>query len=215
MKAYDIAKHGYIVNEAALSELARRYADGIAATEGVRATYLQVLVAHTKQELGRAAASASSEQQLAAIDSVHSGLYSIILDAITTEDIAADDSLEKAESKRRSRERNRRTTFARTSKSVLAHWVRAGGKIHTLDPAKVTKEALRVQASPTEESVDSIVQKAEGTLERAVRVLVVQDAEAAQELVNEITQRLQAIVTPPKPLTSTRRRVGSLTLNPH
>lgn len=214
MKSYDIAKHGYIVNEATLAELARRYADGIVATEGVRATYLQILVAHSKQELGEPKR-ATQQQQLTAIEETHGKLYAIVLDAITTSDIVPDDELSKEESQRRSRERNRRSTFARTSKSTLRRWVEAGGKLASLEPATVTKESLRTPASPVQMDVDAVIARAQETLERALKVVVVQDAEAAQELVNDIQARLQAVVTPPKPLTATRRRVGSLTLSPH
>lgn len=214
MKTYDIAKHGYLVNEAALTELARKYAEGVDATEGVRATYLQILVAHAKQELGKPKA-VSLEQQLNAIEETHGKLYAIILDAITSPDIAPDDELDKEESQRRSRERNRRSTFARTSKSTLRRWVEAGGKLASLDPATVTKESLRTQRPAMATDIDSIISQARETLERALKVVLVQDADAAQELVNDIQQRLQAVVTPPKPLTATRRRVGSLTLSPH
>jgi hypothetical protein len=212
MKTYDIAKHGYIVNEAALSDLARRYADGIAATEGVRATYLQILVAHSKQEVDSKRSTARQEQE--AVENTHGKLYGIILDAITTKDLVADDALPKDEQKRRSRERNRRTVFARTSKSTLKRWLEAGGKLASLDPATVTKEALRVQVTP-DTKPDEVIARAEQIMERALRVLVIQDQEAAQDLVNNIQARLQEIVTPPKPLTRTRRQVGSLTLTPH
>jgi hypothetical protein len=212
MKTYDIAKHGYIVNEAALSDLARRYADGIAATEGVRTTYLQILVAHSKQEVSGKRSTARQEQE--AVENTHGKLYGIILDAITTKDLVADDALPKDEQKRRSRERNRRTVFARTSKSTLKRWLEAGGKLSSLDPATVTKEALRVQATP-DTKPDEVIARAEQIMERALRVLVIQDQEAAQEVVNDIQARLQEIVTPPKPLTRTRRQVGSMTLTPH
>lgn len=214
MKTYDIAKHGYLVNEAALTDLARRYADGIEASDGARATYLQVLVAHTKQELGKAK-NPTQPQQLSAIDETHGKLYAIVLDAITTTDLAPDDDLPKEESKRRSRERNRRSTFARTSKSALRRWVEAGGKLSSLEPATVTKESLRTPRAAVQMDVDAVIARAQETLERALKVVVVQDADAAQELVNDIQQRLQAVVTPPKPLTATRQRVGSLTLTPH
>lgn len=213
MKSYDIAKHGYIVTEAALSDLARRYVQGVELTEGTRATYLQVLVAHSKQELN--GKRPTEAQQIEAINETHGKLYGIILDAVTTEDIAPDDAQPKEEQQRRARERNRRSTFARTSKSTLVRWVRAGGKLASLDPAETTKDSLRVTASADPASADEIISRAEATLERALRVLVVQDPEGAQDMVNEIQGRLQAIVTPPKPLTRTRRQVGSLTLTPH
>ncbi len=212
MKSYDIAKHGYIVNEQALTELARAYAEGVDTTTAVRASYLQILVAHSKQELGTKRA--TPKQQIDALETAHASLYAIILEAITTPQLEPSDELPAEESRRRSRERNRRTTFARTSKSTLLHWLRSGGKLGSLDPAKVTKEALRVQSTPTAK-LDVVVERAESALERALRVMVVQDPEGAQDLVNEIQGRLQAIVTPPKPLVKSRTKVGSLTLTPH
>lgn len=209
MAPQTLAKTGYIASEATLKTLAQQYVTGADAADEVRGVYLKVLVAHSLRE-----ASNLSRKRLTQADAqgsvaaAHALLYAIVVDAVTTPDIAADDSLEKEERSRRSRERNRRTTFARTSKSTLLAFVKAGGRLVTLDPATVTKEQLRTVAQQARQGPKAIVDQLKAARDRVAKLLATlkeEDPDAAQEEVDNFNHELQAVVTPPKPMKGTRK----------
>ncbi len=220
----NLAKTGYIVSDATLTELSRDFVKGIDQADGVRASYLKILVAHVQRALDKwQIKRASAEKVLDAIDEVHGHLYAVVLEAVTTKDLLPEDGIPQEERTRRSLERNRRSTFARSAKSTLVQWVNAGGRISTLKPADVTKEELRkLYAQPSGSQDTGTVQErittTETRLETLVKELAADDIEAASELVTEIVAKLQAIVdgeTKTRPLTKRKRRVGELTLHPH
>lgn len=215
----NLARAGYIVTDAVLTALAREYASGVEQAEGVRGTYLRILVAHSKRELEtRGVKRATADAAKAAVQAAHDQLYPVVLKAITTPDIAPDDDASAEETRRRTRERNRRSTFARTSKTTLIRWIEAGGRLVSLNPAEVTKEGLQALYAGARAGPGTPAQRVERlrtTMEKQIRDLLEEDADAARELVEDVVMKLQAIITPPKPLTRSRRRAGELVLHPH
>jgi len=225
---HNFARTGYLVTEAALAALAKDYASGVEQTEGVRGTYLRILVAHSKRELETAGVKrATTDAALAAVQRAHEALYTIVLAAITTPDIAPDDEADADETRRRTKERNRRSTFARTSKTTLVRAIEAGERLAALDPATVTKEMLQaryaqVRAGPG--TATERIARLRASLERLVRELAEEDKDAAQAAVRETQKGLRAALKPApaepeqpavRPLTRKRKQVGELTLHPH
>lgn len=209
MAPQTLAKSGYIASDATLKTLAQNYVSGSDAADEVRGVYLKVLVAHSLREAQNLSNKRITQADAqGAVAAAHALLYAIILDAVTTPDVAADDGVDKDERRRRSKERNRRTTFARTAKSTLLGFVKAGGRLATLEPATVTKEQLRTFAQQARQGPKAVVDQikaARSRLEKLLATLKETDPEAAQEEVDTTGTTLQAIVTPPKPMRGTRR----------
>jgi hypothetical protein len=201
-----LAKSGYVVSDTTLAQIAREYVDIKGRAEGVRGTYLKILVAHAQRELGR---KRGTDDVLLAIETVHQHLYDVVLQAITTKDIAPAEDLEASERTRRALERNRRTTFARTAKSVLTSWVRAGGKIEKLVPKDVRKDELQKLYQPAQIRRNATIKeratRVEKKLESLVRRMIDEDPVAAQAFLEKVQARLTAI----RPRRSVRRPNGA------
>lgn len=210
-----LAKSGFIANEAVLKTLAKDYVTGADAVSEVNGTFLKILVAHSQREAATLAHKRITQADaLGAVAAAHGTMYAIIKDAVTTPDIAADDSLDKGERTRRAKERNRRTGFARSAKSTLLGFIRAGGRLVGLEPATVTKEQLRSFAQAARQGPKGIADQIEAAKSRLAKLVDLQkqeDPEAAQSSVQDVSMTLQSVVTPPKPITG-RRRVKDLTL---
>lgn len=206
-----LARAGYLVSDTVLANLARDYVDGVARTDSIRGGYLRILVAHSKR------AFRSVKDAIQAVEQTHQHLYGVISEAVLTKDIAAEEGLSKEEAARRARERNRRTNFARTAKSALMGFLKRGGKLQTLKPHAVTKDALRLRltqsrAGPTTRK--STWNRLEDRLEGFLKRVAAKDPDAAQEMLVELQGRLAAVVAT-KPVATGRRKVGELTLHPH
>lgn len=214
-------KTGFILSDAALAGLVRDYAASVERTDRVRGTYLSVLVAHSKRELG-SVRRATTEQAVAAVEKVNDHFYPIILEAVITPDIVITDDISEDEKVRRSKERTRRATFARTAKSTLLSAIKSGARLVTMDPAKVTKASLqqyyaqqprggpaptpaeRVQR--TEERAGQLIEQladvdlgtaasfVEGRLEALIEQVAEEDVAAAQRFVEELQDRLEAVL---------------------
>lgn len=214
-------KTGFLITDATLAILARDYAASVARAGSLRGTYLSVLVAHSKRELK--ARRATTEQAIEAVERINDHFYPIILDAVVTPEIAITDDLSEEEATRRSKERTRRATFARTAKSTLVSALKAGARLQAMDPAKVTKTSLQeyyAQAREGPATVEERIQRTEGRLEDLVTKLAQEDLDKAQRFVEELQERLEAILEEQKPETPVRqmkgkRQVGELTLHPH
>lgn len=210
-----LQKTGFIANDATLKTLAKDYVTGTDAADAVKGVYLKVLVAHSKREAETLAHKRLTQSDaLGAVSAAHALMYTIILDAVVTPDVAPDDSVDKDERTRRTTERNRRTTFARTAKATLLGYIKAGGRLAALDPASTTKEQLRSFARAAREGPKGVADQiaaAEGRLEKLVALLKEEDAGAAQEAVQSLAMKLQAIVTPPKRIGS--RKMKNITLH--
>lgn len=150
-------KSKYVMNEAQVEALAAEYAAASSETARINGTYLRVLVVACQAILGKVKRGRpAKDAQLEVLADVSGKFYPAILRGVTTPDIVHDASLPKEEATRRSRERNRRSTFARAAKSTLASWVGAGGDMRGLDGETVTRDPLLVQ-----------VREARGTSEAA------------------------------------------------
>lgn len=234
-------KKGFLLTDAALAILARDYAASVERSGRLRGTYLSVLVAHSKRELK--ARRATAEQAIEAVERVNEHFYPIILEAVITPEIAITDDLSEEEKLKRSKERTRRATFARTAKSTLVSAIKHGARLSAMDPAKVTKASLQEYYAQAREGPDAVeeriqrtegrledllsqlpveerVQRTEARLEALVKDLAEEDPAVAQRFVEELQERLESVLEESKPEVPVRqmkgrRRVGELTLHPH
>lgn len=224
-----LARAGYLASDAAVASLARDYMASRNSADIVRSSYLRVLVAHAQHELGNARV--SERTQLDVLERVNARLYAVILRAVTTPDVANAEDLEPAERRRRALERNSRSAFARTAKSTLASWIKAGGKLPSLDPAEVSKGALRelyAQQRAGPSTLADRISRAESRLESLLLKVAKEDLDAARDMVEALRERLEtvletepdaeeqaAVEEQPAPLTRTRKKIGELTFYPH
>lgn len=214
-------KTGFLLTDASLAILARDYAASVERSGRLRGTYLSVLVAHSKRELK--ARRATTEQAVEAVERVNEHFYPIILDAVVTPEIAVTEGLSEEEKTRRSKERTRRATFARTAKSTLVSALRAGARLSAMDPAKVTKASLQeyyAQAREGPGNVQERIQRTEQRLEDMIRQWAEGDLASAQRFVEELQERLETVLDEMKPEPQPRqmkgrRQVGELVLHPH
>jgi hypothetical protein len=206
---------GYLASDAQVATLAREYVANATGAEQARGTYLRILVAHSLRELSKSTHKRySAAEALGAVETAHAHLYAIVVEATLTADTAPDPDASDEERKRRTQERNRRTTFARTSKSALANFVKAGGRLVTLEPETVTRDALARFTRTAREGPASLPDRVKSTVERLetmLKQLAEESPEAAREVVEGLTLELQSIVTPPTRMRGTRK-VGNLTL---
>lgn len=205
-------RNEYLYSDTQVAELARKYAAGLEQTAGVRESYLRILLAHSRAKIDEKRLTVP--RALKMIGEVHEHLYKVILDAITTPDIAAAEGISQEEATRRSLERNRRSNFARTAKYALDVFVRTGGKLKDL-PADVTKEMLRRQGVSSNrgsvETVQRSAHRAVARLGKLAELLASLDRKAAAELVDEVMQIIGPFA---KPLTKRAIRKGQITLHP-
>lgn len=173
-----------LAHELYASQGAARNADG---------TYLKVLVAACQASLGKAPRRKATDVpgQLAVLEKVNETFYAAVLRGVTTPDVQPDPSFDKAESTRRSLERNRRSTFARSAKSTLAAFVGAGGDMRKLDVVLTTKALLRGfvdQGRDTELRHNLTIERAERAI---LAVLEEEEPDAARDRLETLIERLQ------------------------
>lgn len=211
-----VAKTNYLATDAQVATLTREHVQNAQGAATGQETFLRILLAHSLRELSKGQHKRhSAAEALASVETAYAHLYAIVLEAVTTPDLTADNpDLDKAEKRRRAQERNRRSGFARSSKSELATFVKLGGRLVTLEPATVTRDILRAfiksaRAGPA--SAPERVEAAATRLENVLRELAAEDLSAAKDALDDLRHRLQAVVTPPKRMTGTRR-VGDITL---
>lgn len=119
---------------------------------GVGDTYFRVLVRRSQIEVATAGEGTHTDAVLAGVDRAHKGMMAIVNDRVITPDIAPKDS-DSSETKAEKRaERQRRTGFARSSKSALVRWIKAGGDLMGLNPADATKSGCERTAVETEKA---------------------------------------------------------------
>jgi hypothetical protein len=190
--------HPHNATDAQVEQLAHdRYTHGLQVhhTEGI---YLKVVVAGCQAQLGmvKRGRAPNAQAQLAVLDKVHDRFYAAVLRGVTTTDIAADDTLPQDERQRRTLARNARSAFARSTKSTLASYAKAGGDLRALDLAKVSKASLRafVTPPPTGDKTTQQVAKGEGVLLRAIRRQARASPDAARESIERCMADLQKIL---------------------
>lgn len=181
-----VASKHYVATLDDVEALARSNRDGQQAVNASAATYLRVLVASVQFALGmqtpRVAAARGKQSEpdmdadAATLGTVHAQLYEAVMRAVVTDDIADSPGLRQAEKTRRSLERNRRSTFARTAKASLSAFIRAGGNVRSLVVTTVTKQTLRAYTQDQAEPVEKL-----------------SPAQVAARLSAEIVRRITAI----------------------
>jgi hypothetical protein len=226
------APKGYLATDEQVASLAKDYVKNAEGAENARGTYLRILVAHSLRELHKSSHKRySTAEALGAVEAAHTHLYAIVVEATLTPDVMPEPGASDEERRRRTTERNRRTTFARSSKSALVGFIKAGGRLATLTPAEVNRDALTRFARAAREGPKTLQERFEGLAERLaekdptlargvvgelhvnlLKQLMKEDPEAGREAVEGLQVELEAILTPPRRMTG-KRKVGSLTLH--
>lgn len=135
-----ITRAKYRVQPEQLTALAREHYDHSTGVTDLQGTYLRVLVAAVKATTG---AGDGKKEVLETIDSIHAEYMPHLEAGVLTPDIMPDERRPKEEQERRTREKHRRPTFARSSKSELRSYVNLGGDLKDLEPGTVTRGTLR------------------------------------------------------------------------
>lgn len=149
-----IEQSHFVATDAQVENLAADMYTANSRVSAIDGVYLRVLIAGCQAKLGvgkrgpKKKNTGDIDAQMAVLESVHDRFYAAVLRGVTTADIAQDASQDPGERQRRSLERNRRSTFARTAKSTLAAYVNAGGDLRGVDVGKATKGSLRAFAKP-------------------------------------------------------------------
>lgn len=168
-----MVKNQYAMTEQQIEALAQERTASLTVTEAFDGTYLKVLITAGQAKLGpKKGKRPTTETQLSALDAAAQPYYAAVLRGVTTDDIVLRPELEAAEATRRTRERNRRATFARTAKSTIFSWIREGGDLRAVDVSTVTKSEMRasIVAARAEQGVPaaSRVERAQQTILAAV-----------------------------------------------
>jgi hypothetical protein len=149
-----IESSNYVATVDQVEALARTYQASDEQAQRARGSYLRILVAALQVHLGMSEPRITAlrgklpsvsdvNADLAALNIVHVTYYEAIQRVIITPDVADAKGLKMAERKRRALVRNSRSAFARTSKSTLAAYIRAGGNVRALNVLQLTKASLR------------------------------------------------------------------------
>jgi hypothetical protein len=183
-------KISYVMTEKQVEQLAH---DTMVAADSATTggnTYLRVLVTACQAQLGKATKRKSAlDDQMTVLDNVHSRFYAAVLRGITTAEIEPVEGLEAGQQRMRTRERNRRATFARTAKSTLAAFVASNGDLRTLDVPTCTKQSLRKAIGTESEGT-----KEQAAIERSVRGLVRVFTSRAREHPDEARSGLEEVI---------------------
>jgi hypothetical protein len=231
-----LVKGHWVATEHDVEVLAHeRYANAVLVSNS-DGTYLKVVLVAAQAKLGRPrgrGVKPNAEAQLTVLSAVHEVFYPAVLRGVTTPDIAIEAGLDPKEQQRRSLDRNSRSAFARSAVSTLTAFVRAGGDLRTVDPATVTKAALRAATAPPEpsEKVARQIQRSSKALLRAIGRRARDNPEAARAEVEALMQEFQRVldsldgngeeehtetttkVRPPPERAFQRTRVGTPLLN--
>jgi hypothetical protein len=190
------SKH-YVANEAQIEGLANECYKAGAQVQRTDGIYLRVLIAGCQAQLGssKRGRAPNAESQLAVVEQVHERFYAAVLRGVTTPDVANEANLEAAERNRRTLERNRRSNFARQSKSTLAAYATAGGDIRAIEVATVTKGSLRA-ATPASTATGPVgrIQQTQEALIRAVVAQAKVDPGGARAALEEAMAEFQRVL---------------------
>lgn len=191
-------KSKYAMTEQQVENLARDIVAAQDVTLGGRTTYLRVLVTHMQATLGRVkrGKSLATQAQLDVLESVHGKYYGAVLRGIATPELEAAPGIEQAELSRRALERNRRSTFARTAKSTLSRWIKAGGDMRILDADTVTRDPLaaEVRAAAGVNGTAYTIERRRDALLRLIESEAKEDPDAARADVENVMDELQKIL---------------------
>lgn len=226
-----IIASNYVATEQQVEALAHyRYTQNTE-VNGSDATYLRILLVGIQARLGpKRRGRISLETQGQVLEETHAKFYDAILRGVTTPEIAIDETLPQAERSARALERNRRSAFARSSKSTLAIVAAAGVDLRGLDASLVTKASLRALVSPPEPSdkVARQIVRSRGSLLRALARQAKTSPNAAHDAIQaaidaltELQEGMGGTSAPadamerraPRDRGPARTRVGSVMLN--
>lgn len=188
-------KSKYAMNEQQVESLAAEYAAASSETARINGTYLRVLVVACQAILGKVKRGrVARDAQLEVLADVSGKFYPAVLRGVTTPDIVHEPTLAKEEATRRSRERNRRSTFARAAKSTLATWIGAGGDIRGLDAETVTRDPLLVQVRKSRGTSEAThkLERYKAAIVRLVEREAREDPDAARTALESTIEALQA-----------------------
>jgi hypothetical protein len=194
----DLVKSGYQATDKQVEQLAGRYLSGLQSQDTVKGVYLKVLVADAQQ----AAKPAKSLQDvLKSIETSHEHYYAAVLKGVSTPDVRDDDKLEQTERSLRSLERNRRSNFARSAKSLLVTYVKRMGDLQALKPETVSKQELQafITAAKTKihETPETLEHKSvlsSDRTEELARQLADEDEDAAVRVIQGAMNKLAGLL---------------------
>lgn len=196
-----LAKNNFAATEDQIETLARMNLSGIQTQDSVRGSYLRALVAEIKKTAKPAKRGRLSEVA-DVLGQVHERFYAAVLRGVTTPEVADDETLDREIRTTRSLERNRRSNFARSAKSLLNKFIDAGGDIQTLNAATVTKAELQAfvlsmkqRLNATGVTVEHKAQLAMARVEEAARELADDDKDAAVAMVSETMAKLTNLLS--------------------
>lgn len=158
---------GYLASDEQVASLAKEYVTSATGAETARGTYLRILLAHSLRELHRGSHKRhTAAEALGAVETAHAHLYAVVVEATLTPDVTPDPNLSDEERRRRTQERNRRTNFARSSKSEIAGFIKAGGRLVTLTPETITRDTLRQFSRAAREGPKSLPERVTAAVDR-------------------------------------------------
>jgi hypothetical protein len=186
----------YVASSADIRSLARTIVDGEGAADEARGTYHKCLVATTIAELGapiRQRTGTQSEkletavvrEHLDVVERVAKGFYAALIGEMK-EGLS-------------SKVRHQKAIFARTSKSMLMTWIRAGNDVRLLAPATVTKNSLAVKSSRSKKKAPTAARVERNAVRYADRisemVLGIADKQLASKALEAALAKLSATLT--------------------
>lgn len=192
-----IAKAHYVATEAQVEDLTVAQWQAATGLELHNATYLRVILAQSQARTGTTKRGRhNKDAQLTVLKDVNTAYYAAVLRGLVKADptVAMEDGLEPKEKSYRALERNRRSTFARTSYRELVGFVERGGDLRGLDVETVSKASLRAFGKPaeSEDRTERTLERAQGAILRAINRLARGDPEEALERLDAVLATLQA-----------------------
>lgn len=174
---------------ASVSDIKELVTQGVRAEHTLQSTrglYFRALIGTTQARGGDGAT----------LRAVHQEFYAVVLEAVVTPDIAKASRVLPEEKKRRARERNRRSNFARSAYGTIRRWLSIEGHdLMSLKPAKVTKTQLMAE-TPTRVrkplSEDKAAKRCEALMGRVLdftRTLAASRPDQARKLLDEAINR--------------------------
>lgn len=194
-----IVRANYAATEADVEQLAHSYLDAISQGQQAGGGYLRILIATAQSKLGtpKRRSKVDTQAHQVVLREIHARFYPAVLKGITTPDIVDDPTVEPEEARRRVLERNRRSTFARTAKSTLEAFMRAGGDVRMLDPQTITKSAVRqyaVNRAPQDgRSERARIVRAADRIEKALVALRASSPSEAAVLLEALLDRFEGL----------------------
>lgn len=189
----------YVATDAQVEALAHEMYTTNTRVQRIDGAYLRVLLVGCQAQLGAAVSkrrksAGDIDAQMTVLNATHDRFYAAVLRGVTTPDIAADAALEPDERQRRSLERNRRSIFARTAKSTLAAYVRAGGDLRSVEADKATKASLRAFVRPASTSPADAVTRTHTAFIKAITQRCADNPDEAREMIERTLTELRAIL---------------------